>query len=280
MNPRSEWVLKAFLSRRPSEERRSLERFLPEDERLLLAQIPELQSGDEFSHSLVLDDVHWSWFLPTLKSYSEKEQAVFLEALSPAVAENLRRALQIETVADPITDMAKSFLRSQLLHSLIGPNEGRLPPSFLPASPLNVLLTLSKKDLIRLIDLLPLPDLAAEMRQIVETKILKKLYSFLSEEQKAAMKHLSSQREPLSSSRMGLERWDGAEESLRALLHRRGLARLGLALSGQDPDLVWTLCHRLDIGRGNALFKLCAPEPVANATEAAQRQIEELLPKL
>ena len=66
--------------------------------------------------------------------------------------------------------------------------------------------------------------------------------------------------------------WDG--ESLRTLLHRRGLMRLGAGLFGQDPDLIWTLCHQLDIGRGGAVMKLCTKEA---ASEIARRQIEELM---
>lgn len=91
------------------------------------------------------------------------------------------------------------------------------------------------------------------------------------------MKKISAQKEISPWPRLGLDRWDGEEESFRHLLHKRGLARLGLALSGQDPDLVWAICHQLDIGRGHTLFKLCGKSAAPGLSDAAIRQIEELL---
>jgi hypothetical protein len=270
-------VLKAFLSRCPEETRRALERFLPENERLYLAELPSFSEGEISPFPPLMDRVHWSWFLPTLKSFSAREQRLFLASLHPLMAENLRRELQIKSDEGQIGEVAGDFLRQQLLSSLAGAHNRHLPIDYLPASPLNRLLYSNKKDLIRLIDLLALYDLAADMRQIVETKILKKIYSFLSEEQKNFLKKISSQKETHTLPRMGLERWDGSEEALRVLLHKRGLARLGIALSGQDPDLIWAICHQLDIGRGNALFKLCGKEAAAGISEAAIRQIEEIV---
>jgi hypothetical protein len=160
---------------------------------------------------------------------------------------------------------------------LLGQHDRLVPIDYLPQTSLSFLLRLPKRELIALIDSLSIYDLAAEMRQIVETKILKKIYSFLSEEEKRLLKVAASHQEHFVLARMGLERWDGSEESFRHLLHRRGLARLGAALSGQDPDFIWTICHQLDIGRGTALFKLCAKEAIPNVTEAITKQIQELV---
>ncbi|MDE3046488.1 MAG: hypothetical protein KGJ02_07580 [Verrucomicrobiota bacterium] len=275
---RSEIVLKAFLNRCPPKKRKALERFLPPEEREHLARLPEISapaSAADFSQEEILEGVHWSWFIPTLKSYSEREQRLFLAALSPGVAEQLGQTLSLGGTLEKVSSCARDYLRGQLLHSLAG--HRLLPIDFLPPSPLNRLLSLSKKKLMQLIDRLSLYDLAAEMRQIVETKILKKIYSFLSEEQRKALKQLPPPKEAHSIPRLGLDRWDGEEESLRVLLHRRGLTRLGLVLSGQDPDLIWMICHRLDIGRGGSLFKLCAQETTPAMTEMVLKQIEEQL---
>ena len=275
---RSELVLKAFLSRSPPEKRRALERFLPEHERLLLAKLPVItEPSSGFPKEEMLENVHWSWFLPTLKSYSTREQRLFLSALSPLAAEQLSQALSLRGPLEEISSPAQIYLRKQLFHSLVGPHERLLPIDYLPASPLNRLLSLTKKELTRLIDRLSLYDLAVEMRQIVETKILKKIYSFLTEEQKSALKKMAAPKATTGFPRLGLDRWDGKEESLKILLHRRGLARLGLALSGQDPDLIWLLCHQLDIGRGGQLLKLCAKEATPKVTDAIIRQIKDLL---
>jgi hypothetical protein len=273
-------VLKAFLSRFPAEKSRALERFLPEAERLFLEKLPAFTEeirAETFANSSLVEKVHWSWFLPTLETYSDTEQKLFLSSVSSQAAKNLAKALKISLPTSGITEASRSFLRQILIQSLTGPEDRLLPAAYLPPSALSPLLHSSKRELIRLIDSLAIYDLAAELRQIVETKILKKIYSFLSEGEKKFLKIASAHKEHFVLNRMGLSAWDGTEESLRTLLHKRGLARLGAALSGQHPDLVWILCHQLDIGRGNALFKLCAKEPIPGVSEAIIRQITELL---
>jgi hypothetical protein len=273
-------VLKAFLSRCEPEKKRALERFLSEAERHELEELPifpEEVKPDRFTNETVLEKVHWSWFLPTLKTYPETEQKLFLSALASLAAKNLAKALTLSSNGQEMSEVGRSFFRKILLDSLLGPHDRLLPKEYLPSSLLSPLLNLSKKELTRLIDLLSLHDLAAELRQIVETKILKKIYSLLSEEERKLLKSAMAHKDPFTIGRIGMERWDGSEESLRTLLHKRGLARFGAGLSGQDSDFVWYICHQLDIGRGNALHKLCAKEPIHGVTDAIIRQIEELL---
>lgn len=270
----SEKVLKAYLSRLPIEEREALERFLPEDERLFLHDLPSYEyEGETNASQNILETVHWSWFLPTLKTFSLPEQRLFLSVLSQHAAQSLANALSI-TFGKPeeITEIARTYLRKQLMVSLDGANV--VPTEFLPASPLNRLLHLSKKDLIHLIDLLSLYDLSSEFRQIIETKILKKIYSLLTEEQKNVLKQISATHDKNHLGPMALDRWDETEEALHAMMHRRGLMRLGCALAGEDCDLIWTLCHQLDIGRGGALFKLSAKEM---SSDVAKRQVIEMM---
>ena len=258
MNSRRELVLKGFLNRCPPDKREALERYLPEQEQKILSELPIFEMGEPREEIDFLDRIHWSWFLPTLKSHSDAEQMLFLASLKSSTAEPICQELQIPLPSESeISKNGKKFMRGILFHSLVGAANQLLPIECLPPAPLNSLLYLTKKELTKLIDDLSMYDLAAELRQIVETKILKKIYSFLSEEKKKFLKSAMAQRETFSVPRVGLERWDGTGESLRHLLHRRGLARLAAALSGQDPDLIWHICHQLDIGRGNALFKLC-----------------------
>lgn len=275
MRRRSDLVLQAFLSRCAPDRKRELEKFLPPSQPL-----PELSheiSPEHFANGNMLEKVHWSWFLPTLKTYTEEEQQLFLSVLSHTSAKNLAKALNVPFARQEITEIARLFLRQILLQSLLGPKDSLLPIDYLPITSLTPMLQLSKKELIRLIDFLSLYDLADEQKRIVETKILKKIYSFLSEEERKFLKNILAHQEPFPSQRMGLDRWDGTEESFRTLLHRRGLMRLGAALSGQDPDFIWYVCHQLDIGRGNALFKLCAKEAIPVVSSVVIEQIEELL---
>ena len=200
---------------------------------------------------------------------------MFLRALGSHAEQNLGHELHLSPAEEPVSESGKAFLRQVLQYSLTGSEGTLIPVDFLPPSSLNDLLNMGKKELVRLIERLSLYDLAHELRQIVETKILKKIYSFLTDDEKKFLKANPAQKEPYPVPRIGLDRWDGTEESLRLALHRRGLARLGAALSGQDPDLIWYVCHQLDIGRGASLYKLCAKEAMPGISEWVIRQIEE-----
>lgn len=275
-----ETVLHAFLSLDPPELRERCLEFLPSSRAEKLRALPPNENPphlEDLKKEDLLDRVHWSWFLPTLKSYAPEEQALFLSALDPSSAAHLSNEIPCKISTKELSAMGSAYLRHILLSSLIGEHDRLIPRIFLPPSPLNQLLTLSKKELILLIDLLSMHDLAAELRQIVETKILKNIYSYLTEMERKFLKQVSLKPEPYALPRIGLDRWDGNREVLRITLHRRGLARLGVALSGEDPALVWYLCHQLDIGRGTALFKLCVRESSLTTIDAAAKQVEELL---
>lgn len=260
------------------ESKQALLRFVSQKEKEEIERSPNLEGSmtlESFSGDAVLDQVHWSWFLPTLKLYPEAEQKLFLSALSGRAEKNLAKALTLSARGEGVSLLGKDYLRKTLLDSLNGSKI--LPIHHLPKSRLEKLLSFSKKELTRLIDRLSLYDLSMEMRQIVETKILKKIYSLLTEEEKTVLKAVGAHKDPFVLGRLGIEKWDGSEESLRTLLHRRGLARLGAGLSGQDPDFIWYICHLLDIGRGSVLYKLCLEEPLPGVTEVIVTQIEENL---
>jgi hypothetical protein len=268
-------ILKTFLSQCPLEKQRDLEQFLPIDERDRLEKIEPVQLPPYFSESSFLEKIHWSWFLPILQNYSSVEQKLFLSALDSYSAQNLAKELTLSSYMQEIKEPAKKYLRSVLAKEVV--DQPLLPPEFLPESPLKKLLGLSKKKLTELIEILSLHDLSAELRQIVETKILKKIYSLLSEAERQWLKTFMTRKETFAHTRMNLDRWDGSEETLRTLLHRKGIARLSAAFSGQSPDLLWYISHQLDIGRGNALLKQCKEEPIHGVSDPIIQQIEELL---
>ncbi len=280
MRKPSQWVLKAILNRCPENRRAALEHYLPEAERIQLQAMPffKVEMKAEAEEPQILDKIHWSWFLPCLKSYAPQEQRLFLTVLPESFRKNLSHEIGLPPLpAKELGSLAKRFFTQTLLDHIASPIQHILPIDFLPPSPLTPLLHLTKKKLIHLVDFLSLFDLAAELRQIVETKILKKIYSFLSEKEREFLKQTAASNLPFPSTRLKFEGWDGTGESFRTLLHKRGLARLGAALSAQLPDFCWYICHRLDIGRGTVLSKLCLSEVSRETSEAIVRQIEAAL---
>ncbi len=273
-NLRADIVLKAFLAGSPSGP--SLTRFLPDEEKEALERLPLIEVASH-SDADLLEKIHWSWFLPILKLYPESEQKLFLFAFPPYAEKNLAKTLTLSLGGEGTTEIGKVFLRKILLDSLLEGEGPPFPRNSLPKSALNRLLYLEKKELTHLIDRLSFYDLSMALRQIVETKILKKLYSLLTDEERRFLKGLSQYKDQFGLGKFGLERWDGTEETLRTLLHRRGLVRFAAGLSGQNPDLIWYICHQLDVGRGSVLAKLCQEEPIEEVTEAIIKQIEEHL---
>ena len=276
MDDRGKQFLKAYLEIEGNE---SLHKYLQPETLEELQNLPELSIPSYFNPSQPLEKIHWSWFLPILQESSDEEKKILLAAFPEHGAKALSEALQIEPEST-LTSAGKSYFSQVLFQSFLQSNPAPLPPECLPESSLNRLTTLSKKDLLRLIDSLSLFDLAIEIRQIVETKILKKLYSFLQEGEKAFLKQVSITKEGPLLPKMGLDRWDGTEEALRHLLHKRGVQRFAIALSGSHPDLIWHIAHQLDRGRGGTLLKLVAPERVPQWTELAIHHIEDWINRL
>ncbi len=273
-----ELVLHTLLDRTDPALREKLERFLPLEQRDRLRTLP-ICAVEEREVTL-LDQIHWSWLVPTLKSYSHEDQQWFLSVLPPALATALGRALQVPIEKRTPSAAGHTFLHRVLTQSLVDSNPHRLPASWLPESPLKQLIHCSKQRLIRLIDLLPLYDLALEIRHIVEARTMKKIYTALTKDQQHFLKQVLAHHDLTTTGRFSLERWDGTADGLHLLLHRRGLTALAIALSVQDPGLAWHIAHQLDIGRGHLLLKLIEEHAASPHAEILTNRITEILASL
>lgn len=276
----TEWVLNAILHRYPPLKRETLSRFLSPGQKERFAKLPTPQIEPQSEEPALLDYLHWSWLLPFFKSKTGKEQKLFMGVLPADTQEKVAAALSIKVSAkekESLKNIGKEFLLQQLHDFFTGEENKKLPLYLLPPSPLNVLLRFEKQELIRLIDFIALYDLAAEIKKIVDTKILKKIHTCLAKEEKACLAQAAFAKNLPPSSGFPLKTGEGTEKELRLWLHKRGLARLGLAISGQHPDFTWYLSHRLDSGRGSTLAKH-AESPIAGAIAAlAITQINEIL---
>ena len=276
-------ILNARLKELPDERKARLLNYLSNDE---ISILKENDSGirgldvKKFSTDFVLKEVHYSWFLPTLKAYSDEETSLFLNALEKETAENLKRKLHIDSVHEDIKTPTKTFLRLILQVSLLGEEDCILPPEYLPSSPLNRLIKIEKRSLVEIIDYLALYDLAREVRQTVDTKILKQIYHYLSEPHKVFLKKIMNRKDTGGFQKIGLANWDGSPGSLKNLLHKRGIRRLALALKCAHPDLTWYVSHRLDIGRGGTLLKVSDKKVMADVVDIMIESVDEALKEI
>lgn len=275
MNESEVFAFRAHLEMLPSEKWEKISSYLPEKTREALKSAPVISRNKPVLDGALLDHIHWSWLSEIIQSFSTKDQKLLLQILSPFQQKNIKHTLSLKGTKERLSKTAKEFLTQEILNRIL-PSD-LLPPTYLPDSPLIGLLNIEKKRLTKLIDYLSLYDLSRELRQIVKTKILQKIYSFLKDDEKQFLKHIASHKAPYLPAHINFEKWDGEEKSLRHMLHRLGLARLGSALSGESKSFIWYVCHILDIGRGKTLEEFTKKDSHPEITKWLTGQLKDLL---
>jgi len=275
------WIFcKAFLQKCPPDQRGALISYLPAEAQKNLDRTP-LPSSDPCQGVTppeeLLDKIHFTWFAPFLRTLSENDIRLYFAVLNDTQAKELKKALLFSNHLPTLTPLATLFLQRSLWGKMLERGEEPLPPEGLPKSPLNQLLQFTYKELISLIDLLAIHDLTVELRQIIDTAKLKKIYSLLTKRQLAYLKTLAQKKETLSFKKMSLSIWDGNPEHLKTMLQQRGINRLAKSLCGESSSLLWHLTHRLDIDRGNTLQNLCKPLDHPQAIGILRGQVAELI---
>jgi hypothetical protein len=237
METRGWMLLRVLINRYNPKAKDALLRYLPHDEtEMLLSQ--DIRSDDFlpilFQPQRLIERLHYSWIKPLLSHFSESLQPLVIAALSP----EQRKGFQEKSLPS-LTKPVRSFFIQQLYSHLDA--EKHLPLEYLPETELSPLIHWKKSELIDLVDFLGLHDLAAEIRHIVDKNMLNNLYSCLSQKKMYYLKICLHQKELLVVPKLEFDARQKDCEKLGQVLHRRGLARLGKALAGQHPDLVWYL---------------------------------------
>lgn len=275
---KKEALFKLFLDNFDKEKK--LLKYLTESELKKISSLPKfLKKIDEniFSQDSIIDTVHYSWFIPLLNIYSPKEASLFLLAMKPSYKKALINVLNLQDLKEELSPNLKEFLRSILLKSLIKKEDAILPINLLFDSKLNILLTLTKNELIKVINLLSMYDLAKELKQIIDKKKIKKIYSYLHLYEKDFLKTIYNKNEAFTTQKIHLDKFFEDKKKIRDTLHMLGLMRLSIALSGESIDLIWYVCHYLDIGRGNYIFKKCKKEKTLNVSNIITLEILKII---
>jgi len=282
MDKSSAAVCYAFLEKIPPEQRHALLKHLPENEAKAFSarqNFPKDMTAGIVPLEEELNQVHSSWLAPFLRSLPEGDVKIFLGCLTEKQQNGLKQSLLFSNHIPTITELGKQFLRRQLFSSLVG-QEDLLPISCLPDVPINALLTMSYEELLSLIDLLSMHDLSVEIRQIIDTTKLKRIYALLTQAQTNFLKTLMYRKEPVVFKKLELTKWDGRTETLISTLEQRGINRLAKALYKEDPSLLWFISHRLDTDRAALLIKLCTPLDHPRAAFLLSEQVTDLIQSL
>jgi hypothetical protein len=274
-------VWHSFLQSAPPDQQSSLLQCISPELSKQLQSLPlpsqDLQRGIEPIEE-ELEQIHYSWFSPILRSLPESEIKLFLSCLSSEQINDLKQSLLLSNALPTTSSIGKSFLKKTFFEMVA--TEDLVPVSCLPADPLNCLLDLSPPELISLIDLLSMHDLSVEIRHIIETAKLKEIYALLTKAQTTFLKTLLHKKEAVTFKKMGLVAWNGDHEALRSLLLQRGINRIAKSLYGRHPSLLWHLIHRLDAENGQLLTKLCTALDHPRASALLSEQVLELVSAL
>lgn len=225
-----------------------------------------------------LDAIHFSWFVPHLRSLTEKEAKLYLSCLSPQQIQDLKEALMLSPSLPKPTDLAKTYLTQELFKT-IAP-EDLLPYCFLPQHPLLALLDLNTTQLNTLIELLAMHDLAVEIPQVISTQKLKLIDSALTKEQSHYLRNLLSQKELVTFKKIGLSEWSADVDVLKSALIQRGINRLAKAIYPINASFTWYISHHLEMEKGKLLTKLSTATNAPQAADLLKNQIVLLMKTL
>lgn len=244
-----------------------------EADALLESQVNSADPLPLFNHETeILSNLHYSWLRKMFPSEEKSKMLLRLPCLSEKQKKGLAELSDLPLPASLASDLVNKFYCSKVVSDLKLPKI--LPADYLPESPFNRLLKLNKNQLIEIVDHLGIYDLAHELRHIVATKNLKNIYKCLSPKHQQFLRQCLHAKDKVITPKLHLDQWNGEEKPLKNLLHRRGLMRLAIALSGQHPDLIWLLAHRLDTGRGQILLDQVKKEEIPNISSAVANQID------
>lgn len=220
-----------------------------------------------------IKNIHYSWIYPAIQQYPENLRPFVAEALPEPSNIRLLSLLKV-----PRAPIATGWARQYLLHDLSKKMEldTLTPIEHLPQSLLSFTLELTKEELIELIDFLGLYDLAEEIRRIVDKNQLKRIYNCLSIKKQHFLRSCLLSKEKVVTPKLELEKWNGDQEALEKLLHKRGLVRFGKGLSGQPADFIWYIVHRMDSGRGILLSKYISPTEIPGITSLMIQEIQSV----
>lgn len=273
MNKRGSMMLRVLTNRFHPKNGNALLKFLSQDDAdaVLEHQItstdlkPILEQPQK-----ALASIHYSWIQPLLQYFPNQLHQIVMSALTAEQISGIK-STHPTTISHPV----KNFILNKLYYFL--KIEDHLPIEYLTPTELTPLATWSKQQIVTLIDYLGLHDLASEVRHVVNRNHLQNIYKCLTAKQFYYLKKCLSQKEQLTSPKLGFDPANINCDQLRQSMHKRGLIRLSRALCGQHSDLTWHIAYKLDKGRGTILLKEFQTQPLPKITAILKQQVLNLM---
>lgn len=270
MDRLNQMMLRVLINRYHSGSLKELSDYLPPSEKnAVLSQ--KIESQDPFpllNKESLLRKIHPSWIKPLVEHLPPPVRALFF---SFSTEQKEEFSLSHFGLSSPV----QTFLFHQFSHLL--KLDQHLPLEYLPQNELFVLIEGSKEKRLQLVNFLGLHDLASEVRHIVNRQYLNNIYSCLTPQEMTYLKNCLHQKEKIAAPKLGIDPTKQDCPQLKKVLHRRGLIRLGKALSDEHPDFVWHLAHRFDKSRGEFLLREASLPTPSKMTTLLKQQVIHLI---
>lgn len=279
-----EWlVLKDFLDSTPETLQSGLYQALDSETLEDIENLPALSfsPSDGFeSLEKQIETTHYSWLIPFFDRLEDSDKYIFVSGLPEKSQASIMKYYDLTRLPKSLSLSAKEFIQKTLYNYLLKDYQNILPINCLPKDPLNSLLTLSREQLLNLVDYLSMHDLSLEIKTMINASQIKNIQEILPLHQRQYLKKLSQKIEPISFKPMGLSHWDGNEPQFKKILHQRGLNRLSKALTESHPSLLWHLSHKLDMGRASIVKTLFKEIKNKKAQRVLVSQVCDLIEKI
>ncbi len=267
-----------------------INRFHPASGNSFLQKLPEAEAQEILNQPLTYDDpslsiswetdlissLHYSWLVPILQQFDQALQGSIVAALPEAQSIRLKNVLKIKSVPKNLSSQMKAFFLHQLFCKL-NPPKDTIPREYLSKSSLSALLECTKSEIVDLIDMLAMHDLAETLRHMVDKRNLKWLYQHLPPKHQQFLRVCLHLKEKIKAPKLEINTLNGDPKKLESMLHVRGIFRLGKALCGQHPQFIWHLMHTLDTGRGAAIAKHYQEQSIPNITPFLVQQLQSAI---
>ncbi len=242
-------LCKAFLEKVDAQKQQDLVRHLsPKSAEIIrtMPPIPLRTFASLADPERVWSKIHPTWIAKALKNggYSDGDQLLLLSA----IPESSAAVLLGKKARIPLNPAAATYFAGVLYKQVVG-QQAPLPEEILPSSPHNALLDMSREQLIDLISLLGIHDLARDLTTLLDATKIRAIVAALTPTQSAYLEGLKNTApEPITFPKLPLQQWINDVQQLQGLILQRGINRLAKVMAAESEEL---LAHLL----------LALPEP-------------------